>query len=338
MRTLTALGVGFLWPLAVTFAYFAFHHSAALMLQSWLWPLHHYTKANHVPYGYQNWSDYTRAAIFQKGPIGLRVVKIMMVLPGLLVPVLPLVAAGLWIYWIVRLRDQSRAFPEAWYYTLVCSVLSGLLISVIVGRADILHFMYLTPLWYLVLAWILEGRVFSSLSVNGLRVPLIAFVGTSFGLLSMAVLFAAIGMNKRIETRRGLVLTGSKETVIDYVQARLAPGSELLVYPYLPLYNYLTNTHSPAPYDYFQPGMNTHEQAEQIMTSLRSSSAPVLFESGFSEKIANSWPGTSIAAIVDDPVGDYIARNYRICKVLASAEGWQFQFMAKKGVPCPDPR
>jgi hypothetical protein len=326
---------GLLWPLALTFAYFAYHHSASLMVQSWLWPLNHYTRANHVPYGYQNWSDHTRDAIFHKGPLWLRGLKLLMVSPGLLVPVLPLIAMGLLIYWTVRLAGQSCDRSEARYFVLICAVLSGLLVSVVVTRADILHFTYLAPLWYIVLAWILQGRSARSETLAGLRVPLIAFVGVSFGLLSMAVLLATTGANTRIDTRRGRIATGPQETVIAYVQTHVPSGTGLLVYPYLPLYNYLTHTHSPARYDYFQPGMNTPEQAWEIIDSLQTSNVPVLFESEFAEKISSSWPGTSIAAIVKDPVSDYIVRNYRTCKILSSPDKWRFQFMVRTETECP---
>jgi hypothetical protein len=330
---LASAAVGFFWPLAITFAYFAHHHSAGIMLQSWLWPLQHYAQANHVPYGYQNWSDHSRNLIFHTGSIWLRALKIIMISPGLLVPVLPLISAGLLVYWTIRLRSHDLA--EARYYVLVSAVLTGLLVSIVIGRADILHFMYLSPLWYVVLAWILGGQAIRGEALSTLRVPLIAFVAVSFGLLSMAVLFATTGASKRIETRRGLIATSSKETVIDYVQAHVKPHSGLLVYPYLPLYNYLTETRSPARYDYFQPGMNTPDQAAGIIDALKTSNVPVLFESDFAEKIATSWPGTAISAIVKDPVSDYIAGNYRTCKILSSADSWRFQFMVRADTKCP---
>ena len=37
------------------------------MLADWLWPLQHYSRANRVPYGYQNWSDDARHQLFGTG-------------------------------------------------------------------------------------------------------------------------------------------------------------------------------------------------------------------------------------------------------------------------------
>ena len=331
---LIASALGLFWPLAITFAYFGAHHAINLMVQSWLWPLHHYTQANHVPYGYQNWSDQSRDAIFHQGPVLLRAIKILIVLPNLFLPVLPLIAVGLLGYWIVRIRRESCSSSEAAYYVMMCSVLSCLLVSIVIVRADILHFMYLAPLWYVVLAWILGARGVRSELLNAIRVPLIASTAASFGLLSMAVLFAATGARNHVETRKGMIATGTTETGIDYIQSHVAPKGQLTIYPYLPLYNYLTDTRSPSRFDYFQPGMNTPEQAQSIISSLVTSKAPVLFEPAFAEKIANSWPGTPIQAVAKDAVADFIVRNYRICQTLRSPEGWRFQFMVKREMPC----
>ena len=183
-RGLTALTSGLGWPLLTTFAYFAAHHSLALMLRSWLWPLQHYTQANHVPYGYQNWSDRTRDIIFHSGPAGVRVIKVLAVCPGLLVPLLPLISLAILAYWICAAKRPDDPSPRR-YYILVASVLAGLLVSVVCVRADVLHFMYLVPLWYLVLAWILGSPNFDNRLLVASRAPLLFFVAASFGLLAM---------------------------------------------------------------------------------------------------------------------------------------------------------
>src|SRR6266849_94003 len=83
---LASFSGGFLWPLLLTFAYFGAQHSVGIMMEDWLWPLRHYTSANHVPYGYQNWPDSVRDLIFHSGPVWARAVKGLAVSPGFLVP------------------------------------------------------------------------------------------------------------------------------------------------------------------------------------------------------------------------------------------------------------
>lgn len=333
---ISAIASGFVWPFLATFAYFGNKHVVGEMIASWLWPLRHYTVANRVPYGWQNWSDSTRDVIFRNGPVAMRVAKIIAVSPGVVVPVLPLIALGMLTYWTVQLRKQSVDSQQARYYVTVCSAMAGLLLSVVIVRPDILHFMYLSPLWYTVLAWILGAQPLESRLLRSVRPVLIAYAATAFGMLGFAVLLATTGARSYIETRRGVITTGERDGVIAYVQAHTSPGDQLLVYPYLPLYNYLTGTHSPSRYDFFQPGMNTLEQGQEIIRSLKVTDArTVLFEPWFAEKFANSWPETPLGAIANDPVTDYITHNFRACKMLQSPDHWRFHYMVRKDLECP---
>jgi hypothetical protein len=82
--------------------------------------------------------------------------------------------------------------------------------------------------------------------------------------------------------------------------------------------------------------MNTPQQAREIIASLKAKDTQaILFEPWFAEKIVNSWPGTPPAAIANDPIADYIASNYRVCKILNSSDGSEFEFMVRKRAVCP---
>ena len=333
--TVTALGTGLAWPFVLTFAYFGAHHAVGAMLSSWLWPLYHYTGANRVPYGWLNWSDSARNAIFRSGPWFVRVAKAIAISPGIVVAVLPLVAVGLLLYWAIRLQESENN-PVANYYVAVCSALSGLLFSITIVRADILHFMYLAPLWYVVLAWILGAHSQPSNLLRKARPLLVLYTAAALGMLAFAMLLATTGAKNWIQTRRGDIKTREADNVIAYVQAHSTAGETLLVYPYLPLYNYLTSTKSPTRFDFFQPGMNTPEQAEEIVKTLVAErTSTVLFEPWFAEKFANSWPGTPLAAIANDPVGAYIVHNFRVCRFLESPDQWRFEYMVRRDMPCP---
>jgi hypothetical protein len=249
---------------------------------------------------------------------------------------LPLIAVSVFAYTVFQVRTQKLAAGKVNYYLLLSAVLSGLLISVVIVRADIIHFIYLAPLWYVVLAWMLGAPEFQNHLLLAARPYLITYIAITFGLMSFALLLAATGAQNVIQTRRGMIKTTAKDTVVEYVESHVPVGGKILVYPYLPLYNYLTATRSPSRYDYFQPGMNTLEQAQEIVTSLQSHEArPLLFEPGFAEKFANSWPGTPLSAITNDPVADYIVRNYRVCQILNSASNWHFEYMVRRAETCP---
>ena len=331
-----AMSAGFVCPFLLTAGFFASQHSLAFMFQSWLWPLRHYTRANHVPYGWQNWSAESINVIFRSGPIWLRVIKVIAISPGLIVPLIPIVAIGVLVYWTLRSTRSERTSEIAWYYVLICSVLCGLLLSVVTVRADVIHFMYLAPLWYIVLGWIFGSTDLHSRFWIAIRPFFIMYVGLAFGLLGLVLLLNATGAHIGIATRRGEITVSKNDTVLEFIQTYVTPGQPLFVYPYRPLYNYLTATRNPSRYDYFQPGMNTEAQALDIADSLKSQpAAAVLFEPWFTEKIANSWPGTPVGAFAKDPVADYIVSNYRVCKILYSADDSEFEYMVRRESVCP---
>jgi len=334
--TLAGLAAGLGWPLLVVLAYFGAHHSLAPMLADWYWPLQHYSAVNLVPYGYQNWSDSGRQALFGSGSWGVRLLAVLTVSPTFLISVLPLVAAALLPYWAAKMWRQRSLPAKCAYYVLVSATLSGLLFSVVMVRADVVHFMYLEPLFALVLAWVVDGRDIPGRIFNRVQPFLNAFVAISFLLMSMALLLRSVNAPTQVETRRGVITMPRKDTVIEYVQAHVAPGERMLVYPYLPLYYYLTETCSPTPYEYFQPGMHTAQQSREMVSQVASQRIRVvLFEASFTDKIPTSWPGTPLKAIANDPVADYILETYRTCRILKSPRNWRFLFMVRKDLACP---
>lgn len=329
------LALGFAVPLIVTFLYFGSTHSVGAMLQDWFWPLHHYSSVNKVPYGYQDWSDAARKRMLYTGTAWVRMIEIFAISPGFVIPLLPLLGIGWLAFATIQLRNRKSHRSDNEYFVLIGAFVLGLLVSILMVRADISHFMDLAPLWYLVLASVLGATNVQSSLLRSLRPWLVTYVLVAFGMMGLALLLNTNGAHNYIHTRRGVIRTRDRDTVIDYVQAHVRPGDELLVYPYLPLYNYLTDTRSPARLDFFQSGMNTPEQANEIIHSLQSHKVrAVLFDPGFAETFAVSWPNTPLGAVVTDPVSDYIAYHYRVCQPLSAALGWQFQFMVLKAESC----
>ena len=327
--------IGLAWPLALTLVYFAMHQNLREMIVDWTWPLAHYSAANKVPYGYQGWSDATRHALFGSGSWLARIFYALTFSASIWIPMLPLLAIIFLVYWIARARHEELPGKAA-YYILVCATICGLLFSVVAVRADIIHFMYLQPLFIVVLAWMVDGRDIPGRWFQQLRPGLIAFVAITLAMFSAPLLMRVASARFAIATRRGMVTSPAGDSVIEYVQAKLPSDAPLFVYPYLPLYNFLTATRNPTRYEYFQPGMNTPEQAQEILTDLRSKRVPyVLFESSFPEKIPRSWPNTPAGAIARDPIAEFILQQYQTCRILHSPQNWQFLFMTRKGSPCP---
>jgi hypothetical protein len=330
------LVAGLTWPFLITLAYFISQHALSAMLADWLWPLQHYSAANRVRYGYSSWSEDTRQMVWESGSWPMRLFKLFVISPIFFVPVLPLLAIVLFVWWGLRSIRKEADPAKSAHYCVVTGVLAGLLISIVAVRADIVHFMYLQPLYGLLLTWIFDGRDIPGRLFRAAHPILSGLLVVAFLLFAAPLLLRVLNAPHKLETRRGVVMTPAADSVLPFTLAHVEPGATLLVYPYLPLYNYFTATVSPVPYDYFQPGMNTSEQADAILEELKSGGATaVLFEPQFALKIPSSWPGTPEDAILRDPVADYIAAHYRVCAIRKSPEEWRFWYMVRGDLACP---
>lgn len=335
-RELIFMAAGLVWPFLITFAYFFSQHAFSAMLADWLWPLQHYSAANHVRYGYSSWSENTRHLLWETGGWKIRLFRLFVISPTFFVPVLPLAATTLFFYWTNRSVRRQASPRKAAYYCVVTGVLAGLLVSIVAVRADIIHFMYLQPLYGLLLAWIFDGRDIPGRLFRTVQPVLSAFLILAFVGFAMPLLLRAVEPPNKMGTRRGVITMPAEDTVLAYTKAHVAPGSTMLVYPYLPLYNYFTETFGPAGLDFFQPGMNTMEQGRAILNELKAGRVQVVvYEPLFPEKIPSSWPGTPQADIAQDPVADYIVEHYRICKTLESPAHWRFLYMIRGDMECP---
>jgi hypothetical protein len=329
---LVAATLGFSWPFLLTFVYFAAQHSVGTMISDWLWPLHHYSTSNHVAYGYQNWSDASRHDLFSTGSILERGIKSIAISPCLWIPALPVLALA----FCFRKIQGSDSAPSDSYFLVLTGGYLGLVLSTWIVRSDIIHFMYLQPLNCLVLAWLLGPRPTNNVWSVRLRQTAFAYVLVAFVLFSIAPLFGVLAATNRIDTRRGPITTRSRDTVIDFVQSHVRIGEPILVYPYLPLYYYLTATNAPGYYEYFQPGMHTPEQAQQMIHEIEAAHPKVvLLEIGFAEKFAHSWPATPLSVVAKDPIEDFLLKNYQPCRPLTSSEDWRFLYMVERGSACP---
>ena len=128
--------------------------------------------------------------------------------------------------------------------------------------------MYLMPLFALVLGWMMDGRDIPGRLFGQMKPFFIAYVLAAFLLFATPMLLRALDARDQIQTRRGVIKVPARDTVIEYVQAHVAAGEKILVYPYLPLYYYLTATANPTRYEYFQPGMHTPQQAEEMLAEI----------------------------------------------------------------------
>ena len=328
---LMAIVLGLCWPFAITAVYFASRHALTSMLASWFWPLQHYSVANRVPYAYDNLTGVARHRIFDSASPGMRLFGMLIFSARTWIPYLPLLAVALLVRLTLRRWWRISIGPEWGYYVLVSATIAGLLLSIVIARADYLHFIFLQPIFFLVIAWLLDGR--------GIRHPLFVRIAPvvgfclSMSLLAMAAqsLFAARG-DHTVVTRRGAITMQGPGTVINYLQAQVGPQERILVYPYQSTYYYLTQTYSPTRFDYYQPGMHTAQQLQEMLADFSAHpTRAVLYEPTFTAHLREAWPNTPPAALGRDVLAEYIVREYHPCATLNS----EMLFMMRDDLRCP---
>jgi hypothetical protein len=305
------------------------------LLADWFWPLQHYSAVNKTSFGYIPLDMATIHTIYTGTPLWL---ALLITGPWFVVPVLPLLAVLALIHWSVKAWWGSAATGRDHYYVLTSATLVGLVVSTLAtGRHEFNHLVHLGPMLFLVLAWTLDGRDIRSSILHAARPVLVLLLLLSFTTYGMALLWQPLNSRQTVETRRGTLKTNRPDEVMAYLQAHVSPGESMLVYPYLPLYYYLTATRSPGRHEYLQPGLHSPQQFEELRSELvRDRTRVVLFEPAFREKTLAVWPSITAAELAaPDPVESYITTQYRACASLTTQNLWRFIFMIRKDLPCP---
>ena len=336
-RSFITLIAGIAWPFLLTLIFFSLKHGLPQLLADWFWPLHHYSEVNKAPFGFLTMSPSERDK-FLAGDWVSRLLTVVITAPMFIVPVLPFIAIGVLPYWAAKGWRGDSSQSRTGYYVLTSATVLGLLMGALAtGRADFTHLVYIAPFFFLTMAWIIDGQAFRSQILGPVKPLLISFLVLSCTMFGLALLWQPLRAHDSLQTRRGTLKSLHSDEVIRYVQAHVPAGEKILVYPYLPLYYYLTATFSPGRYEYLMPGFHTPQQFEDVINELDSNRTRViLFEITFREKIIDGFPSATPEMLgARDPVAEYIALHYRACAGLTSQGFWHFMFMVRKDLTCP---
>jgi hypothetical protein len=304
------------------------------MTSDWLWPVFHYSAANHTPYGYTAILSH-ETDIWNSGWIA-RIVLLVTNGPLFTIPLLPLLATA--IFGWLALPRHSRMPDSRWQHFLFVSAFCvALLISVLLAkRPDFVHLDYLAPIFYIALAWALQElnvqpRLWRS-AVSFVSV----YIVVSSTAFALAMLSAPLRAHWHLATARGTIVIDAADHSLEKVQANVDPREKLFVYPYEPLYNYLTGTFSPARYDFLEPGMHTAEQFQESLHALAADQTRViLLDTTFYERFAWISPNApKNLSAAKDPLEEYIFAHYRTCGGPITNQYWTFLVMIRNDQPC----
>jgi hypothetical protein len=334
---LWAFLAGFALPALITLAYFAARHCLPQMLADCLWPLQHYAAVNRVPYGFMG-MQYPELDKVLAGPWGYRLAIIVLLSPCFIISALPILAVGALGFWLLRLRRGEQP-NVASYYVLVSATLVGLLLSTLASRPEFNRILSQAPLFFLILAWGLDGSCLRSQFAQDIQRLLKYYILLSFTGLGLALLWRPLNAHTVLETRHGALRAERSDPVLQELQARVRPGEKIFVYPYQPLYYYLSATSNPTQFEFLFPGMHTPGQLDEAVRELAADRTPlILFQPSFSDVVVLNWPATPIKALAEkDALTEYMLAHYRACTAFTSLQSWQIVFLVRKDLSCTGP-
>ena len=329
-----AMGIGATWPFLLVTGYWAHVGALRQMWNDWLWPLHHYASANAVSYGaifksYEDWND-----VFANSSWLGRGIAALILSPCIVIDLL-INSAVVRAYKHAIIKRERETSTLA-YYVLVSAAASSMgLCAVLSRRADTAHLIFAGPPLFLVLPWLIQvPTVLRWLPGAGSRWLAGFFLG-SFSLYGAVPITARARMSVPTFTRRGALEVGQQNGGLEYLMSHTYPGERVLVYPYSPLLYYLTDTYSPATFDFLQPGMHTREQFDEAVRAVEADRTPlVLYETSFfSDSLYRFWPSTSPEAIAREPMRELLLSEYRPCAIIKGDD--RFVAFWRKDIPCP---
>ena len=222
-----------------------------------IWPYTNYHNVNVVSYAYGlhtlYWKSWVDLLLPIVSPVAAYGISDILVLPCLVVAALPVLLLVLVLS--RRAESFSRATLPYWGAGF------ALWISEI-HRADITHLIYGAPLLLVLCThlWTRQEHKFWRYGMHVLALSVALFV--AFNAL------VAQAAQTRIVTRRGTVYAFAKDDALEFLNEHTQPGEKVFVYPYYPMYYFLSATTNPTRFSILMYHINTDAQFRETIAEL----------------------------------------------------------------------
>jgi hypothetical protein len=259
------------------------------MLQQMFWTGSNYGRANWVPYGgglggyLDLFKDIQGVELLARGLIVFGIA-----LPAILPPL------ALLLVWITRT------------WGIVCLGALALLATAY-PRFDLPHLTYVAPLFFALVA-------ISVASVTSSKIKMPVFLVASL-LLTLFASYTLLrrGSETELQSNVGVVrASGDDLNLVRQLQQQIPQGSDLFVYPYLPVAYFFTLSHNPTRYSYLQPGMMSDQDEASALQELQAAPPErvVYYDMGEAQ-ILKLWPNSDPARLRLRKLEAYLATHYR---------------------------
>ncbi len=224
----------------------------SLIYANCIFPNRDYGSANSVSYGYGllgvNWKVW--AGVFGQSVFG-KTISALLILPEILLALIPFLTPILGVKFKLALDRPESLLLWLSGYALWFSE---------IHRTDIIHLTYGSPILIVLFAHFLER--YKSLVARGVT----ALIYFSAGALAFWSFIAVTVGAKPIVTRAGTVTSIDRTAphVLGYLDESVKARDEIFVYPYSPIYYFLSRTVNPTRFSILMYGYNTPEQFREV--------------------------------------------------------------------------
>ncbi len=268
---------------------------ADLIYVNVVWPSHNYGPAFSVHYGSYLLENFTHWIVPMHGMNWTIGMATLLVIPFLFVAVLPfvLMCLGVW--------HGFRKLPsEIVLYWLAGSALWFSEIH----RKDICHLVFGSPLLIILCVFYLQayrGRSFS-VAIQVLSITSVC--------LAAATLMIAL-LARPVATRVGQVSMAAYDPVLTAIDEHVPPGGEIFVYPYAPMYYFLSATTNPTRYAVLYYNFKIHSRStfdEVIQTLTQRRVKYVWWDRSAQDRLQILFPGADLKGNIFER---YLKAHYR---------------------------
>jgi len=231
--------------------------------------------------------------------LAIRVLLVGCVALPAILPPLALLGWGL-MFW----RKEVPAERSSIAVLLLAA--AGALILALSPRADVMHLAFVAALPY-----VLAGAALSKLIPVRVRGPLAlsavlmatVFASNSFHTLQTMSLVPSPAGNLRVDN--------VQRPAMERLFTTVRPGESLFVYPYMPIYYFLTQGRNPTKYSFFSPGMATEREASAALMALEANPPKwILFGRISREEFLRVVPKGASAQWKYEALEDWLQKNY----------------------------
>ena len=312
---------------AVMSLWLAWHGALVPMATHLLWSAAHYSGANRILFG-GIIGGY--AALFD----GVRGLDILLRTALTLWVALPaILAIVVFLWWPVRLLGRQDA-PDTRRGVGLLLLAAGAFVCSCYPRMDVGHLTYASPLF-----WVLAALLGAGLKSRRAR------LGTVSVLAAVAAMFVAYAAGHFLkettaETRVGRVRGTSEDLRLVRALDRYIPGDQtLFVFPYTPIFYFLTRATNPTSYSFLQPGMMSPEDEALALGQLRAQPpAYIIYSNVRPEEYLRIWPSSDPSRLRMRRIEAFIASEYAtIARCRGTSLGFDIKVQRGEKPPVPPP-